>query len=168
MGGSFAGAEDGGLRGPVPPALDAYEELYSATALSFVSPVIEVPWPVGVLLPAGVLRTYSSIHRFLFRHQLVLHRLRRLRVAFRELDVAINAWGGGRRRGGRGGGSDDGAGTLWDAGRLHWMHLFRHRMQHMADSLQVRSKDTRDKLLRRLGGIILSAERVWTPNRTVS
>ncbi|CAM9193558.1 unnamed protein product [Laminaria digitata] len=136
LGGSFAGAEDGGLRCPVPSALGTYEELYSPAALSFVSPVVEVPWPVGVLLPTGVLRTYSNIHRYLFRHQLVLHRLRRLRVAFRELDAAINAWGGGRRRGGRGAGSDDGAGVSWDAGRLHWMHLFRHEMQHMADSLQ--------------------------------
>lgn len=139
LGGSFTGAEDGGLRSPVPSSLGTYGELYSPAALSFVSPVVDVPWPVGVLLPTGVLRTYRSIHRSLFRHQLVLHRLRRLRVAFRELDAAINAWAGGRRRGVRGGASGDGTGVSWDAGRLHWMHLFRHEMQHMADSLQVRA-----------------------------
>eukprot|EP00752_Nemacystus_decipiens_P001949 g1876.t1 len=136
--------------------------LYSPAALSFVSPVLEVKWPVGVLLPTGVLHTYGGIHRSLFRHQLMLHRLRRLRVALRELDACMDAsgeergGGGGRgrpntagRRRGRGGveaGGDgdggggrrwrQGAGVSWDRGRLHWLHLFRHEMQHMADSLQ--------------------------------
>ena len=141
------------------------EELYSPAALSFVSPVLEVKWPVGVLLPTGVLHTYGGIHRALFRHQLTLHRLRRLRVALRELaacmDASSEGGGGGRGRpraagrrrgrggdgGGGGGGGDDGddsrrrqgAGVSWDRGRLHWLHLFRHEMQHMADSLQVRA-----------------------------
>ena len=131
------------------------EELYSPVALSFVSPVLEVKWPVGVLLPTGVLHAYGSIHRSLFRHQLTLHRLRRLRVALRELDacVDVSSDGGGgdrpttvgRRRGRGGGGGSGGrsggrqrAGVSWDRGRLHWLHLFRHEMQHMADSLQVR------------------------------
>lgn len=133
------------------------EELYSPAALSFVSPVLEVRWPVGVLLPTGVLHTYGGIHRVLFRHQLTLHRLRRLRLELRELDARVDASseGGGRcsraagRRRGRGGGGADGsggsgrgglpaAGVSWDRGRLHWLHLFRHEMQHMADSLQVR------------------------------
>lgn len=132
------------------------EELYSPAALSFVSPVLEVKWPVGVLLPTGVLHTYGGIHRSLFRHQLTLHRLRRLRVALRELDACLDAsrdgGGGGRSRaagrrrgrggdggGGGGGGSGGrhGTGVSWDRGRLHWLHLFRHEMQHMADSLQV-------------------------------
>ncbi|CAM9476924.1 unnamed protein product [Ectocarpus sp. 4 AP-2014] len=133
------------------------EELYSPVALSFVSPVLEVKWPVGVLLPTGVLHTYGSIHRSLIRHQLALHRLRRLRLVLRELDACLDAAsgggiggvaGGGRRSGrGRGsGGGDSGSGSSrrqqggarvsWDRGRLHWMHLFRHEMQHMADSLQ--------------------------------
>lgn len=134
------------------------EELYSPVALSFVSPVLEVKWPVGVLLPTGVLHTYGSIHRSLIRHQLALHRLRRLRLVLRELDACLDAAsgggiggvGGGGRRSGRGGGSGGGdsssgssrrqrggARVSWDRGRLHWLHLFRHEMQHMADSLQV-------------------------------
>ena len=60
LGGSIAGAEDGGLRCPGASALGTCGELYSPAALSFISPAVEVPWPVGVLLPAGVLRTYSS------------------------------------------------------------------------------------------------------------
>lgn len=124
------------------------EELYSPAALSFVSPVLEVKWPVGVLVPTGVLHTYGGIHRSLFRHQLTLHRLRRLRVALRELDACMDAssegGGSGRLRGRGGGGGGDGSGgrqgasVSWDRGRLHWLHLFRHEMQHMADSLQVR------------------------------
>ncbi|CAM9649955.1 unnamed protein product [Ectocarpus sp. 6 AP-2014] len=133
------------------------EELYSPVALSFVSPVLEVKWPVGVLLPTGVLHTYGSIHRSLIRHQLALHRLRRLRLVLRELDACLDAASGGGiggvagggRRSGRGGGSGggdsssgssrrqrEGARVSWDRGRLHWLHLFRHEMQHMADSLQ--------------------------------
>ncbi|CAB1112702.1 unnamed protein product [Ectocarpus sp. CCAP 1310/34] len=118
------------------------EELYSPVALSFVSPVLEVKWPVGVLLPTGVLHTYGSIHRSLIRHQLVLHRLRRLRLVLRELDACLDAasgggiggvGGAGRRSGRR---QRGGARVSWDRGRLHWLHLFRHEMQHMADSLQ--------------------------------
>lgn len=137
------------------------EDMYSPVTLSYVSPVLEVKWPVGVLLPTGVLHTYGGIHRSLFRHQLTLHRLRRLRVASRELDTLIDAsseragggsggWSRGaghrHRRGGCGGGGSGGSGSgggqganmSWDRGRLHWLHLFRHEMQHMADSLQVR------------------------------
>ncbi|CAM9896948.1 unnamed protein product [Ectocarpus fasciculatus] len=132
------------------------EELYSPVALSFVSPVLEVKWPVGVLLPAGVLHTYGSIHRSLIRHQVALHRLRRLRLVLRELDACLDAASGGglggvgrggrksSRSGGSGGGDSSsrssrrqrGARVSWDRGRLHWLHLFRHEMQHMADSLQ--------------------------------
>ncbi len=147
-----------GAPAPLPVTTAAAgEELYSPGALSFVSPVLEVKWPVGVLLPTGVLHTYGGIHRSLFRHQLSLHRLRRLRVALRELDARLDASGGGsgggggrgrssatrRRRGGGGGGGgssgerQQGADVSWDRGRLHWLHLFRHEMQHMADSLQV-------------------------------
>ncbi|CAM9397416.1 unnamed protein product [Scytosiphon promiscuus] len=124
------------------------EELYSPTALSFVSPVLEVKWPAGVLLQTGVLYTYGAIHRSLFRHQLALHRLRRLRVALRELDACLDASSGGVRSRPRGRMNvldDDavsstrqhtGTGVRWDRGRIHWLHLFRHEMQHLADSLQ--------------------------------
>lgn len=136
------------------------EELYSPVALSFVSPVLEVKWPVGLLLPTGVLHTYGGIHRSLFRHQLTLHRLRRLRAALRELGACMDASseGGGRVRsraagqrrrgggaGGGGSGGRQGAGVAWDRGRLHWLHLFRHEMQHMADSLQVRGAGGRER-----------------------
>lgn len=131
------------------PRLSSEEELYSPTALSFVSPVLEVKWPVGVLLQTGVLHTYSGIHRSLFRHQLTLHRLRRLRVALRELDACVDTSSGGGRSqarsrrnvldGGAAGGIRQQQGTRvsWDRGRIHWLHLFRHEMQHLADSLQV-------------------------------
>lgn len=144
------------------------EDLYSPVALSFVSPVLEVKWPVGVLLPTGVLHTYGSIHRSLIRHQLALHRLRRLRLVLRELDACLDAAssgglggiGGDRRRSGRGGGSGGGdsssrssrrqrgAKLSWDRGRLHWLHLFRHEMQHMADSLQVSEAQQRESCKR--------------------
>lgn len=134
------------------------EELYSPTALSFVSPVLEVKWPVGVLLQTGVLHTYGRIHRSLFQHQLALHRLRRLRVALRELDACVDASRGGGgggsgargRRSALGGGVEGGtrrqpgAGVSWDRGRIHWLHLFRHEMQHMADSLQVSKPSQHD------------------------
>lgn len=122
--------------------------IYSPAALSFVSPVLQVAWPLGVLLPTDALRTYAIIHRALFRHQLALHRLRRLRLTLRELDVAMA--GSKERRLGVGvaaavqeertqPGQAEGAATgiMGDLGRLHWMHLVRHEMQHMADSLQV-------------------------------
>lgn len=143
---SFSRDEDGGSSGfvhsSVGPSQEPSEELYSPVALSFVSPVLEVPWPVGVLLPTGVLHTYGGIHRSLFRHQLVLHRLRRLRVALRELDASMGAIRGSRRTSRRAGGGGEGAQVSWDRGRLHWMHLFRHEMQHMADSLQVRAAES--------------------------
>lgn len=119
---------------------------YSSRALSFVSPVLAVPWPVGVLLPTGVLHTYGNIHRALFRHHLVLHRLRRLRLTLRQLSAGIDGVvdrshrrvktrvGRGQRGGG---GRHEGTRISWDGGRLHWMHLFRYEMQHMADTLQV-------------------------------
>lgn len=130
------------------------QERYSSTALSYVNPVLAVSWPLGVLLPAGALRSYGSIHRALFRHQIALHRLRRLRLTLRALDVAMTslkrAVVGSRRRAmdlsGTGGGGVREAGKMtmasWDCGRLHWVHLFRHEMQHMADSLQVREVES--------------------------
>lgn len=113
--------------------------LYSPTALSFVSPILGVKWPLGVLLPVGALRIYTVIHRALFRHHLALRRLARLRLVLRELDLALGmsvrttASGGERRE--RGGAKRVALST--DGVRLHWLHLFRHEMQHMADSLQV-------------------------------
>lgn len=135
LGSSFVDVRDSESNDIVHSPIDVVStDVYSPAALSFVSPVLAVPWPVGVLLPKGVLHTYGSIHRSLFRHQVVLHRLRRLRLTLRELDVLTGASRGSRRGARRAGGK---ARVSWDKGRLHWLHLFRHEMQHMADSLQV-------------------------------
>lgn len=146
---THAATDDEGNGGESSP-----DERYSPTALSFVSPVLEVAWPLGLLLPTGAIRTYGKIHRAVFRHHLGLHRLRRLRLALRDLNVAMEVLKDRRQRvcergacGGmmRSGRHEEGAMTevrpwsvsLWDCGRLHWVHLFRHEMQHVADSLQV-------------------------------
>ncbi|CAM9670534.1 unnamed protein product, partial [Choristocarpus tenellus] len=115
---------------------------YSPNALSFIRPVLTVRWPLGVLLPPDALLTYREVHCALFRHHLAMHRLRRLRVALRErLFWGVGSGGRAQKKRGSGGTvserlgpSDDG--QKWDEGRLHWMHLFRHELQHMADCLQ--------------------------------
>lgn len=115
------------------------EQRYSPATLDHVSPRLVVKWPLGLLFPMDVLRNYAIVHRALFRHHVVLHRLRRLRLVLRELEPARDP---PRRAGGRGAkqrhceassrGVDPG-----DKAKLHWLHLFRHEMQHVAGSLQV-------------------------------
>ncbi|CAM9241148.1 unnamed protein product [Discosporangium mesarthrocarpum] len=127
--------------GPASPALGIGRvpasalDPFSPEALSFISPVLTVRWPLGVLLPPCALHTYVSVHRALFRHHLAMHRLRGLRLALRDMDAM--GPGGREWRLGLGREREQGQrGLDWQWGRLHWLHLFRHEMQHMADCLQ--------------------------------
>lgn len=113
-------------------------ERYSPAALAFVHPVLAVKWPLGVLLPAGALHNYAVVHRALFKHHVAVHRLRRLRLVLRELDLAMGPQFG-RVHDGKRQDSEMAPGSITpcDRSNLHWLHLFRHDMQHMADTLQV-------------------------------